>query len=150
MAQTSNGKTFIAASVDVSTDNSSWTEIDGHGASVSVDGGTRNAPEQHTFDGDTPIVKGGKRAAIDVEVRFVYTETADEPFEVGRAIYETEGAECYVRYSPLSDSTGNFRYATGKSVMTDFVYPQGSAEGDEVILGGFTVKAPSLSKSEIS
>lgn len=153
MAQTTGGKTFIAAAVDLSANNSDWTECDGHGASVAVDGGTRNAPEQHTFDGDTPIVKGGKRAALDVEVRFVYTETSAEPFEVARAIYETEGAAAYVRYSPLGDDTSGgtvYRYASAEGVMTDFVYPQGNAEGDEIILGGFTVKVPYLTKSELT
>lgn len=154
MTQTTGGKTFIAAAVDISTDNSDWTEIDSHGASVAVSGGERNAPEQHTFDGDTPIVKGGKRAALEVEVRFVYTEEADEPFEVCRAIYETEGAECYVRYSPLGDDTSGgaspYRFSTGLTVMTGLVYPQGEAEGNEVILSGFTVKAPDLTKSTVS
>jgi len=154
MTQTTSGKTFISASVDLSSDNSAWTEVDSHGASVAVSGGTRNAPEQHTFDADTPIVKGGARAAVEVEVRFVYTETADEPFEVARAIYETEGAECYVRYSPLGDDTSGgaapARFATGKCIMTDFEYPQGDAEGGELIMGGFTVKAPSLTKSTVS
>lgn len=154
MAQTTGGKTFIKASVDISANNSDWTEIDGYGAAIAVSGGTRNAPEQHTFDGDTPIVKGGKRAALDVEVRFVYTEAAAQPFEVARAIYETEGGEGYVRYSPLGDTAESggsvFRFTSPLSVMTDFVYPQGSAEGNEVILGGFTMKCPYLTKSELT
>lgn len=154
MAQTTGGKTFRKASVDLSSDNSSWTEMDGFGAAIAVSGGTRVAPEQHTFEGDTPVVKGGARGAVDLEIRFIYTETADEPFEVARTIYETAGAECYVRYSPDSDSTSGgaspFRFSTGKCVMTDFVYPQGEARGNEVILSGFTVKAPSLTKSVVS
>jgi hypothetical protein len=124
--------------------------MDGHGASVAVTTGARNAPEQHTFQDETPVVKGGARAATEVEVRFIYTETAAEPFEVARAIFEAEGGECYVRYSPLSDETDNYRFSTGLAVMTDFVYPDGDAEGNEIIMGGFTVKCPELTKSAVS
>jgi hypothetical protein len=148
--QTTGAQTFVKASVDISSDNSAWTEIDGHGASVAVTTGARNAPEQHTFQDETPVVKGGARAATEVEVRFIYTETSAEPFEVARAIFEAEGGECYVRYSPLSDDTGNERYSTGKAIMTDFVYPQGDAEGNEIIMGGFTVKAAELTQAEIA
>lgn len=148
--QTTSAKTFVKAAVDLSSDNSAWTEMDGHGASVAVTTGARNAPEQHTFQDETPVVKGGARAATEVEVRFIYTETAAEPFEVARAIFEAEGGECYVRYSPLSDETDNYRFSTGLAVMTDFVYPDGDAEGNEIIMGGFTVKCPELTKSAVS
>ena len=147
------GKTFIKAAVDISADNSDWTTVDSHGASIAVSGGTRAVGKQHTFDGDTPIVAGGKRDSIQVEVRFVYTETAAEPFEAGRAIYETAGSPGYVRYSPLGDDTSGglvFRFTSPLSVMTDFLYPQGSAEGNEVILGSMTFDCPYLTKSDLT
>lgn len=150
MTQTSDGKTFIKAAVDVrQTAADSWTDVDGFGASVAVTPGERNAPSQHTFDGDTPIVKGGKRSATEVEVRFVYTENEADPFEVARSIYEAEEGDAQVRYAPLGSGVGSFRFTSGSGVMTSFVYPQGNAEGDEIIMGGFTIVCPELTKEVV-
>lgn len=151
MAQTTNAKTFIRAAVDLSADNSAWTEIDGFGASIAVDGGERAVAEAHTFEGDTPVIGAGKRGSMSLTVRFLYTEQSSDPFEVARAIYETEGGACYVRYSPLGDDTSsNFRFSTGAAIMTNFLYPQGDAKGEELIPGEFTVKCASLAKTAVS
>ena len=154
MAQTTNAKTFIRAAVDLSADNSAWTEIDGFGASIAVDGGERTVAEAHTFEGDTPVIGAGKRGSLSLTVRFLYTEQSSDPFEIARAIYETEGGACYVRYSPLGDSTSGgaapFRFSTGAAVMTNFLYPQGDAKGEELIPGEFTVKCASLAKAAVA
>ena len=154
MTQTTAAMTFRAAAVDVSADNSTWVELDGQGAAVAVSGYGRPAPEQHTFDGDTPIVKAGKRTKGGVTVRFCYTEEALEGFEKARAIFETAGGLAYVRYSPGGDSTSGgaspFRFSTGAGVMTEFGYPQGEAAGTEILLCEFTVESPSLAKSVVA
>jgi hypothetical protein len=150
MAQTTNAKMFVNAKVELSTDDSAWTNISGHGAAVAVDDGAVIVAEEHTFDGDTPIIQGGKRAGLDVTVRFLYTETSEEPFEVARAIYETDGKACYVRYSPLGGDTGDFRFSSAQGVMQEFMYPQGEAESSELIPSEITVRVPYLTKSEIS
>ena len=152
--QTTGAMTFRAAAVDISTDNSDWTELDCEGAAVAVSGFGRPAPEQHTFCADTPIVKAGKRVKGTVTVRFAYTEAADEAFEVCRAIFETAGGPCYVRYSPGGDSTADgaspFRFSTGLSVMTEFMYPQGEAAGTEITKGEFSVDSPYLTKGVVA
>lgn len=151
MAQTNDAKTFIKASVDIrQTAADEWTDVDGFGASVAVTAGSRTIAEQHTFDGDTPTVKGGKRESSEIEVRFVYTENESEPFEVARAMYEAEEGNAQMRYSPLGSGVGKFRFSTGSGVMTDFVYPDGEASGEEIILGGFTIVTSELEKTEIA
>lgn len=146
MAQTTGGMSFRAAKVDVSADGETWTEVSGHGAGVAVSGGDRAHGTQHTFEGDTPIVKSGKRDEITVVVRYVYTETADEPFAACKAIYETAGAACWVRYLPKGGDT-DYIFETGEGIMTTFQYPQGEPQGGEVVLGEFSVVCAALTQS---
>lgn len=147
--------TFRKAAVDVSADNSDWTELDSEGAAVAVTGYGRTAISEHVFDADVPLdTKPGKRQEGSVAVRFMYTEEAAEAFELVRAIYEADGGVAYLRYSPSGDSTADaaepFRFSTGKGVMSEFVYPQGEANATELIPGGFTITSNQLTKSVVS
>ena len=148
MAQTTDGMSFIKAKVFVSTDNSTWTDVSGHGAGIAVSGGSRGAGEQNTFDGDTPIVVSGKRSSVDVTVRFVYTEDSSHPFDIVRGQYETEGGALYVQYSP--EDPGGDWYKTGAAVITEFGYPVGDSDSADVVLSEFTVKCAALSKAAAS
>jgi len=146
MTQTTDGMSFIAAKVHVSADGITWTDVSGHGASVAVGGGSRAVGEEHTFDGDTPIIKAGKRAATEVTVRYVYTEEAADPFEVVRAQYETSGGVLYVQYSPKD----GFWYKTGAGILSDFGYPAGEAGDGAVVMCEFVVKSAALTKDAAS
>ena len=145
MAQTTNGMTWIAALVFVSADGSTWTDVSGHGASVNVSGAERKAAEQNTMSGDTPIVKPDKRGALDVTVRFVYTEEASDPFEILRAIHEDDGV-CHVQYSPKD----GFWFNTGAGVLLKPGYPGGEAGSGNLVMSEFVVKAASLTKADAS
>ncbi len=148
MAQTTDGLSFIKAKVFVSAAGSSWTDVSGFGAGIAVSGGSRGAGEQNTFDGDTPIVVSGKRASVDVTVRFVYTEETSDPFEIVRGQYETEGGALYVQYSPVDP--GGFWFKTGAAIITEFGYPVGDADSADVVLSEFTVKCAALTKAAAS
>lgn len=147
MAQTTNGLSFEAAKVIVSADDwATHTEVSGHGASVATAGGERATGEEHTFDGDTPIVKAGKRASTDITVRYVYTEEAADPFEVVRALYEASGGAIYVQYSPKD----GFWYKSGAGILTSFGYPSGEAGDGAVVMCEFTVKSAAITKAAAS
>lgn len=148
MTQTTGGLSFTKAKVFVSTDNSSWTDVSGHAASVAVSGGSRAVGEQNTFDGLTPIVTTGKRAATDVTVRFVYTETAAEPFEVIRAQHEDADGTLYVQYTPVEPS--GFWFKSGAGILMDMTYPQGEVPSGDPIMSEFTVKCGALTKASAS
>lgn len=146
MAQTIGGGTFREANVDVSPDGVVWTDISGQGAGISTGGGTRAYGAQHTYEGDIPIVKSGKRAEKTITCRFVYSEIAGEAFEVCRAIYETPGGEAWLRYFPFDDDDGNFIFETGQGIMIDFLYPEGEALPGEIVMGEITIVCASISK----
>ena len=146
MAMTTGGDSFRKADVDISADGVAWTVVSDHGAAVAVSDAVRSVGEQHVFSGDVPIIRPGKRAKLEVTVRFVYTETAAEPFEVVRAIFETEGGEAWVRWFPLDNTDGNYVFETGQGIMTKFTYPQGEADGEDVILCECTVTCSQVTK----
>jgi len=148
MAQTEGGMSWIAAEVHVNAlgTGNAWTDITGQGASVAVSGGERATGEQHTMDGDTPIVKAGRRGSLDLTVRFVYTEEAAEAFEVVRAIYEAEGGDMYVQYTPK----GGYWFKTGHGICTSLLYPGGVAGEGTVLMSEFVVKCAAITKAAAS
>lgn len=161
MTRTTGGMSFRKAAVDISADNSDWTELDGVGAAVLVTGGARKTDEQNVFADDIPILGEGGRESVLVQVRFVYSEASTEGFEMARAIHETAGGPCYLRFSPGGDSTADgaspFRFCTSvgntqqdAGIMTDFVYPQGEAADGAVVMAGFSVRSPVLWKTVVA
>jgi len=146
MSQTTDGMSFFAAKAFVSPDGSTWTDVSGHGASIAVTGGDRVTGEQNTFDGDTPVVKPGKRGSIDLTCRYIYTEEAADPFEVLRAIYETAGGACYAQYSPKD----GFWYTTSEGILMQHEYPGGDASSGDVTMSQFVMKCAAISKAAAS
>lgn len=150
MAQTTAGLSFVAAQVFISDDvGVSWTELTGHGASIAVSGGDRAAGEQNTFAGVLPIVKFGKRSSIDVTCRYVFTEEDADPFNVIRAVHESDEGAIDLQYSPSGDADG-FWFDTGAAGLISFTYPGGESGDGAVSMCEFVVKCASLTKADAS
>lgn len=147
MTQTTSGMSFVAAIVFCSPDGTTWTDVSGHGASVAESGGDRAVGEQNTFDGALPIVKGGDRKSTDVTVKFVYTETDSEPFDVARTAHEGTDPEFWVQWRPKAG--GNW-FKTGSGVIKTLRYPQGEAGSGDIILSEFVVTCAGLTEAAAS
>jgi len=148
MTQTTDGMSFIAAIVFVSPDGSTWTDVTGEGASVAVSGGERATGEQNTFGAEPePIVKAGKKASIDVTVRFIYTETVSDPFDICQTAHESATGAFYCQYRPLNG--GNW-FKTGAGVLTSLLYPGGEAGSGDLVMSEFVVKCAALTDAAAS
>lgn len=154
MAQTTEGLAFTKATVWYSDDaKATWVNISSHGAAVAPGGGERSAGEQNTFDGVTPIVKAGDRAATTLTVRFVYTEEDDpKPFDALRIVHESATAAVHVQYAPggipAAGETGFWFHADG--ILTNLTYPGGEAGPGDPILCEFVVTCAALTKADAS
>jgi len=149
MAQTEGGISFVDCKVETSPDDSVWTDISGFNASVALGGGSRQTGEAYTFDGDTAIIKGGKREPLEITVRVVYTEGASDPFEVVRALYEA-GSDFYVRWSPKGGDSSEFLFTSDAGIITNPPYPSGEAGSGDPVMIEFTLKTPKVTKSVVA
>lgn len=147
MAQTTNAITFKDCLVSLSTDNITYNDVSGYSATVEVGGGERETGEAFTFDGDTPILSAGKRGALEIKMKFVYTEAGTNyPFATLLAAYEA-GSKLYAKWQPKGAGVGNFIYTTGGGYVTVPPYPGGEAESADPIVIETTLKVPTVTKT---
>jgi hypothetical protein len=151
MAQTTAEVWGGGAKVEISTDGTSYTDISGHATQVSGTTQNRATGEVYTFDGDTAIITGGKLQPLDVTVSTVYTETTTDAFTVAMTEFQTAGGDpLYVRWSPDGGDGGDFQFATGACEITSFDFPEVASDNAGPVLTSFTVRAPSITKSNVA
>ena len=148
MAQTTGALAAVNAQVEISTNGSAWTDISGSSNKVEPGGGDRQSGEGYTFDGDTAIIKGGKREPIELTLSFVYSEVAAEAWLAAETAY-LAGSDFYVRYSPGGGIVGDFLYTSPAGIITSFAYPEADVEEAAPIMGEMTVKVAQLTRSTI-
>jgi hypothetical protein len=113
--------------IQVSTDGSTWTDISGTAATVSVSDGDQMIGEQNTADGDTPIVAvSGKLSARTVTVSCVYSEEATEAWEVVNARYLGSTKSIYLRWAPkggIGTVVGNNLFVCANAALSPIAVP---------------------------
>jgi hypothetical protein len=118
MAQTTAATSARNARVAISTDGSSWTDVSGSAGQFSPGDGSRMTGEAYTFDGDGPIIVAGKLEPQESTIHVIYTETAGEAFITLWTAFIAANSTLYGRVDPLGSTTGNYRFTTGKGVIT--------------------------------
>ena len=108
--------------------------------------------EGYTFDGDMPIIKGGKREPMESTVVIIYTETDAEAYEQARAIFEASdcGNTICFRYSPAGGDAGEEMLTSGEGTIVSFTYPPVDAASAGPIIGGFTIKHPGFTTTIVA
>ncbi len=154
MTQIATAKSFCAATVEYNTTGTTWTVMSGSLAAVAVSGGDRNTGEAYTTDGDTPILRAGKRTPLEVTVRYIYSEGASDPFEILRAQYETDcGGQANIRWS-VGGTASDFLFTVDTtdqaSHLVMFGYPQGEAEKGDVIVNEFMMRTQMIVKGVVA
>jgi len=152
MAQTTAAVAQACGKVWISTDGTNFTDVSGATQSITPGEQTKITGEAYTFDGETPIVKGGKREPMESEVVIIYTETDAEVYQQTRVIFEATGcgAAFYIRYSPRGGSADDEQLTSGAGTLTSFTYPPADASAGGPILGGFTVRHPGFTTTIIA
>lgn len=152
MAQTTAAVAMACGYVATSTDGASFTDISGVAQSVAGTEQTRISGEAYTFDGDVAIVKGGKREPMELEFVIVYTETDAEAYEQVRSRFEATGcgSDFYVRWAPAGNTADKEQITTAAGILVSFTYPPIDATAGGPILGGFTIKTPSVATAIIA
>ena len=133
MAQTTGGMSGKDLMVGLGTDGSTYTDVSGYANSVKISGGERETGNAFTFDGDTSIIKAGKRGPMTVTVRGVYTETASQFYDLAQTAYEA-GTAFYVRWSPGGGDAGDSGFTAGAGIVTGVPYPSAEADGEPILV----------------
>jgi hypothetical protein len=149
MAQATTGMSWRDAEIEIGTDGASWTDISGFSNTLTPGGGARNVGEFYTCEGDTAIIKAGKRGPLDYTVKVLYTEGTGDPFETVRGVYEA-GTAFYLQWSPGGGDVGDFQFTTAEGVVTNAPYPGGDPAPGDPIAFEFTVRVPSVTKAVVA
>lgn len=143
MPQTTGAISFKDCKVELSVDGAVWIDASGHGNEVSLGGGDRATAEAFTFLGDTPIVMKGKRSALDITLKALYTETSNEPYLLAEAAYQN-ATPLYIRWSPKGGTTGQRQFTSDAGVVTAPPYPVGGAGSVDAVPVTISIKTPKV------
>lgn len=154
MAQSTGGLSFVAALIEYATDGgTTYTDMSGFAKVVTVEGGERNSGQYYTADGDTAIVRAGKRVPVTVTVNALYTVTTTDPFGALRTQHHTAGGgSVMIRFSPGGGNTGDYQYVTDTNnvVCKNVTEPQGDVEPGDVIPFDVIVETSVLTQSVVA
>lgn len=149
MTQATGAVSFRNCAIELSTDNTNWSNISGWSNSISIDGGDRQVGEFFTLDGDTPILTPGKRNSFDLTTKVVYTEGASDPYTTFLSAYEG-GTPLYLRWAPKGLTAGNFQFTTGPCIVTTPAYPTGEAGSPDAVAFEFKLKVLTVAKGVVA
>lgn len=154
MAQTTNAVTFTGAEIEYTTDGgTTYIDISGFAKVVTVEGGERNSGQYYTADGDTAIIKGGKRVPVTVTYNIAYTAQTADPYDLIRDEHFTAGGgDVMLRFSPGGGATGDFQYVTNVNnhVLKNIIDPQGDVEPGDIITIDIIVETSELTQSVVA
>ncbi len=142
MAQTTSAIVGADSTIQVSTDDATWTDISGSMNSFDPSGADRKAGAMHTFTGDVPIVRTGKPSEVTVKMKILYTETAGESVTLLQAWY-LANTPVYLRQRPKGDLATYWQFK-GLGYFLTPVFPKSDSESDKPLTVDLTWKGASL------
>jgi hypothetical protein len=150
MAQTTNAMSGRNCYIALSTGGTTFTDISGFANSVEPDGGERQTGSVHTADTDYPIITAGKRDAITVKVKAVYTEVTTDPYTVVKTAYEAASA-LWVRWAPKGNTSGNLGFTTASGIVKTAPYAGVSdVSNGEALMIEFDLETPYITPAAIA
>jgi hypothetical protein len=149
MAQTTGGMSFRNVALDISTNNSDWTDIAGVANKIKTKGGGRKSGAIHTATGDKPVITVGKKDEVTVALDIVYSEVSTEAYTLLHGYKET-ATSCYLRWAPKGTATGNYRYTSDVGYVTDCPEPNGDVDKADPILVSAEFTTPGITRAVIT
>lgn len=143
MAQTTGAITGSAAAVYLKVGSGLLTDYSGQSQSVDAVTATVTTSDAYTFDGSNAIILVGKEEPVEVTINFLYTEVANELWEVAEAAFQAKTA-VQVKWEPKG-STGKEIITDTGGYITSIVYPAVDASTAGPVVASITVRAPGIS-----
>lgn len=148
MAQTTDQMSARALKVEVNVNGGGYTDISGFAVSVEPGGEERDYSEQHTFDGDSPLLGFGKLSAAEATLKAVYTQADSDPFD---EIWDAKKAHQTValRWSVPGGASSDKQYeCSGYCVAC--TPPGGESSSSDVVLFEAKIVAQDFDESTVA
>lgn len=139
--------------IEVSTNGTAWTRIDGSVSGIEDVEQARMHGEAYTGDGQYAVVTAGKYEPLVITVNALYTETASEAFDLIRGYWAASPpTPIFVRFLPLGvGATNRAVFTTSLNGTTaaavpivNFVFFTLAADDANPTACSFQVKTPAL------
>ncbi len=135
--------------LEISPNNSTWTDISGYATRVDPGDMVRNDGEVYVFGSDKAEVTTGKLAVREINIDILYTEGASDVFDTIRDAIEAN-SDYYIRWSPQGGSIGDLRFTSDAGKWTSLNDPLAEADSADAVVLTATFKTPFVTKSTIT
>lgn len=149
---TVNGKIEIAVPA-VTLD---WKNISGSANKLVPAPQTADTGSAATLDGQYKVVTAGKFNPLEIAITVLYTEEANEAYDVLKQAAAVPGRKLHVRWSPAGGNAGDAQFETASAsgnpapgVITSMPFPGADAETAEPTLLEFAVQATTVVESTV-
>jgi len=146
MAQQTDSYTMVEGEVELSIDGAAWTSYAGFAANLQVSAGERTIGQKHTYDGDTPLLNRGKRAALVIAIELTVGAAAAVPQTIVETAYET-ASPLYARWSPAGGAMGDDRFTSSRGFVENHPYQFGEPDDGEAISYEFNLHVASIARA---
>jgi len=153
MAQTTTAMAFKDAYISWSTAGGSTTFIgndaSGETNSLTLSGFERNHGTAFTADGDTPVIKAGKRNEGTISINALYESGVAGFVSKAQTAYEA-GSAMYIRWAPAGATAANIGYTSSVGIVKNFTYPTGEVGGGEPIAISIDVVCATITQAALT
>lgn len=141
MAQTTTAFNASVAQVFL-FDSPSYVDISGSSQSIDAVTAEIDSSETQTFDGDHPIILMGKFMKTEITVNILYTETANEAFDLVHTLWANKTAT-KVKWIP-SGAGGVAMESLATGYIKSVNFPAIDASSADAVMASFVLVAPGI------
>jgi hypothetical protein len=133
--------------IELSTNNSTWTDISSETNSVAMSGFELESEATGVFGQAKKEQTIGGYAIGTVTVRSMYAESTTGAWGLAHAAH-TNRTALYVRWSPRGGTTGQYRYTTDAGYVKSPVWPVGE-DGAAAVMPEIVLETPFVTQTTI-
>lgn len=158
MTQTTASFSRAQATIEVSTDGSTWTAADGAITTMDLSGGEQHTGQTNTLSGQAPVVtNANKYTATEITCEALYTEESSELWDTINTAYRSADQRIYFRFAPAGDTFGNALYTCARDdnsaipvPITVALPPNSDANSGDAAMFSFGLMTPKLAESTVT
>jgi len=139
--------TFKNAKVELSTNNSDWTDVSIDSNMLTVDGFDLETEGTNVFGQGKKLQTTGDFDLGTVTLKALYAESTSAAWGMANTAFEARSA-LYIRWSPKGGTTGDYRYTSDAGYVKQPVWAGGEANASP-IMPEIVIETPWITRSTI-